>query len=118
MAWDSSRPVPWQRMFKEWLIYAAIMLIVLLFMFREQAVASLVVALIISAPLYFLFGYALAKFGYQRKSWSEVRSAAKGSGGTSKGGATEPAGPRPKPAPTSRTGGGASTRPGGKRKKR
>jgi len=120
MAWDATRPVPWQRMFKEWLLYAAIMLVVLLVLFRDQPVASLVIALVVSAPLYFLFGYVLAKFGYQRKSWSEIKSASKGSGGgdgRSTGSSSAGAGPRPKPAPTSRTG-GAPNRPGGKRKRR
>ena len=26
MGWDSSRPVPWQRLVREWLVYAAIMI--------------------------------------------------------------------------------------------
>ena len=36
MGWDSSRPVPWDRMVREWLIYVAIMLVVLLLFFRSM----------------------------------------------------------------------------------
>ena len=36
MAWDSSRPVPYRRLTKEWLIYAAIMLVVFVALFRDS----------------------------------------------------------------------------------
>ncbi len=34
VGWDSSRPVPWQRLIKEWVIYAGIMAAILLVVFR------------------------------------------------------------------------------------
>ncbi len=34
MAWESSRPVPWRRLIREWLIYAAIMAAIFLIFFR------------------------------------------------------------------------------------
>lgn len=125
MAWDASRPVPWQRMVREWLIYVAIMLVVLAWFFRDQPLIGIVAGLLVSGPLYLGFGYVLAKFGYQRKSWGEMRAQHERRGDTSPGrpgrgdGAAvdEVAGPRPKPAPTKRTGGG-SDRPGGSRKRR
>jgi glycerol kinase len=35
MAWDNTRPVPWQRLIREWLIYAAIMTAVFLVIFND-----------------------------------------------------------------------------------
>jgi len=121
MAWDSTRPVPWQRMIREWLVYVALFTVVLLIFYRDQSFVGLLAALLVSGPLYMTIGYVLAKFGYQRKTWSEMRASneqykrdRKQSGG---GGDDDVAGPRPKPAPTKRTGGG-SARPGGPRKRR
>ncbi len=36
MAWDSSRPVPWRRLIREWLIYVAIMAAIFLIFFRDD----------------------------------------------------------------------------------
>jgi hypothetical protein len=115
MAWDSSRPVPWRRMVNEWLIYVGVMFIVILIAFRDQPVIGLVAGLLVSGPLYLGFGYVLAKFGYRRKSYRELRH----QGGRPATDADDDVAPPPraKPAPTSRTG-GASGRPGGKRKRR
>ena len=117
MAWDSTRPVPWRRMVNEWLVYVAIMFVLFLFFFDNSSLVGVVAGLFISGPLYLAFGWVLAKFGYRRKSFKELRaeSAAK----ASPAGADEaaPTGPKPKPAPTSRTG-GAPARPANKRKRR
>ena len=122
MAWDSSRPVPWRRMVNEWLLYVAIMFVLFLLVFDNSSLVGVIAGLLVSGPLYLAFGYVLAKFGYRRKSFKELRaeSATKGSAGQGSSRQTDepaPAGPKPKPAPTSRTGGGSS-RPGGKRKRR
>ena len=118
MAWDASRPVPWQRMMREWLVYVAIMLVVLVLFFRDSAVIGVIAGLLVSGPLYLGFGFVLAKLGYQRKSWSEMRAESGKSGGSRRSAEPDVApGPRPKPAPTSRTGGTAG-RPGGRRKRR
>jgi hypothetical protein len=118
VAWDSSRPVPWQRLTREWLLYVGVMAVLFVLFFRDQGLVGIFAGLLVSGPLYLGFGYVLAKFGYQRKTWKELR-ADKPAGGYRSGSgeeATTP-GPKPKPAPTSRTG-GASNRPGGSRKKR
>jgi hypothetical protein len=118
MGWDANRPVPWQRMVREWLIYVAIMLVLLVIMFRDQPLIGIIAGLLVSGPLYLGFGYVLAKFGYRRKSWKELRDAtADDTADDARERSSKPAGPRPKPAPTSRTG-GATTRPGGARKRR
>lgn len=108
MAWDSTRPVPWQRLFREWLLYVGIMTAVLLVFLRSSSVIGVIAGLLISGPLYLAFGYLMAKFGYQRKTLKQLRTEAPVRG--SKQGKTssddgDVAKPRPKPAPTSRTGG-------------
>jgi len=118
MSWDSSRPVPWRRMVREWLLYVAIMLVVLLIFFRERPLIGIIAGLLVSGPLYLGIGYLLAKFGYRRKSWRELRDATGAeAAGDANARSTASASNRPKPVPTSRTG-GSSTRPGPKRKRR
>jgi hypothetical protein len=109
MAWDSSRPVPWNRLIREWLIYAVIMTAIFLLFFRGDNVAGAIAGVLISGPLYLAFGAVLAKFGYQRQRLKDIRGAARSSGdsGTSTTSGSE-TGVRPKPAPTSRTGGGGN----------
>jgi hypothetical protein len=95
-------------MIREWLVYVAIMLVVLALFFRNQSLLGVVAGLLVSGPLYLGFGYVLAKLGYQRKSWGELRSQnARGKKGTGSP-AAPAAGPRPKPAPTKRTGGASA----------
>lgn len=107
MAWDSSRPVPWNRLLREWSIYAVIMSAVFFIFFRNNNVIGAIAGVLLSGPLYLAFGAVMAKFGYSRTRLKGPRSAA-----------TEPAQPRadgtgggaarPKPAPTSRTAGGGN----------
>jgi hypothetical protein len=102
VGWDIGRPVPWRRLAKEWLIYAAIMTVVFALFFRGNGLVPILAGLLVSGPLYLAIGYALAKFGYQRKSLGELRAArpatSAGSGATSAT-ATD----RARPAPTRRT---------------
>ena len=107
MAWDSTRPVPWRRLIREWLIYVAIMAAVVLLFMRDRSTLGIFAGLLVSGPLYLLLGYVLAKFGYQRKSWTELRGEARrpsssAADDTAVGGAGVR---RAKPAPTRRTGG-------------
>lgn len=108
MAWDSTRPVPWQRLIREWLLYVGIMAALLLLFLRNSSLIGVLGGLLISGPLYLAFGYVLAKFGYQRKTLRQLRAEApvresKRSRSSTRDG--DVAKPRPKPAPTSRTGG-------------
>ncbi len=114
MAWDSSRPVPWQRLTREWLVYVAIMAVVFLLFMRDRPLIGIFAGLFASGPLYLALGYVLAKFGYQRKTLREMRTPR---AEPARAEATSAPGPRPKPAPTKRTGGG-HRRPGGSRKRR
>ena len=114
MAWDSNRPVPWKRLIKEWAIYAGIMAVILIIVFRDAGrLLPILGGLIISGPIYFLFGAVLAKFGYQRKTLSELRTPRAEPRGSST--AAEP-GARSKPAPTRRTSTGPSNRPRSKKR--
>ncbi len=120
MAWDSSRPVPWNRLIREWLIYAAIMSAVFLIFFRGDNVLGAIAGVLISGPLYLAFGATMAKFGYQRTRLKDVRGAAKNSAApvAAESTAADDPAPRPKPAPTSRTAGGGNRPKSSSRKKR
>lgn len=96
-------------------MYVAVMAVVFVLFFQDNGLIGIFAGLLVSGPLYLAFGFVLAKFGYQRKSWKELRSEPR----PERRGRDEATdtGPKPKPAPTSRTGGTAG-RPGGARKKR
>jgi hypothetical protein len=100
MPWDAKRAVPWPRLFKEWGLFAALM--VLVFALFAKAPAASYIGLAASLPLYLAFGGLLAKFGYSRKTLAELRAerAAAPSSGTSTAGSTAA---RTRPAPTKRT---------------
>ena len=105
MAWDSSRPVPWERLVREWLVYAAIMTAVFVVFFRGDNIIGAIAGVLISGPIYLVFGAVMAKFGYSRKRLKELRAESKEA--ASAPAATADVGtPRPKAAPTSRTAGG------------
>ncbi|WP_423983140.1 hypothetical protein [Ilumatobacter sp.] len=115
MRWDSSRPVPWQRLVREWLIYVGIMAALLAIFFRNSGFVGALAGLLVSGPLYLLFGFVMAKLGYQRKSLKEMK--------TPRAAKTEPTDDvetsteRRPPAPTKRTSGGGN-RPKSKPRKR
>jgi hypothetical protein len=112
VGWDASRPVPWRRLTKEWLLYAAIMAVILGIVFRSGGrLLAILAGLLISGPIYLAFGYVLAKFGYQRKTLAEMRTPR-----------ASPRDPNPtsdargKPPPTRRTSTGPSNRPKSKKR--
>ena len=111
VGWDASRPVPWRRLTREWLIYAGIMTVVFAVLMRGE-VWPIIGGLLASGPLYLALGYALAKFGYQRKTLAELR--------TPRAAASVPVSEpdaRSRPAPTRRTSAGPN-RPSTKSRKR
>ena len=118
MGWDSSRPVPWQRLVREWLVYAAIMTAVFVIFFRGNNVVGAIAGVLISGPLYLAFGAVMAKFGYQRQRLKDVRAQRSETASTANDAASEGPSGRSKPAPTSRTaGGGNRPKSSGKRKR-
>ena len=118
MRWDSSRPVPWQRLIREWLIYVGIMIAVLAIFFRDSGVVGAIAGLLVSGPLYVLFGFVMAKFGYQRRSLKEMGTpqAKSKRNGEAPGESATGAG-RGSAAPTRRTSGGGN-RPKSKPRRR
>ena len=109
MAWDSSRPVNYRRLFKEWAIYAGIMVAVALVLLRGRNPAGLIAGVALSLPLYVGFSAVMAKFGYQRKTLSEMRTPrASSSASSSSGTADATTAGRAQVKPTKRT--NASTR--------
>lgn len=121
MAWDSSRPVPWARLFKEWAVYVGLLVVLFVAFARDSSPVGIVIGLVLSLPLYVGLGAVLAKLGVRRRTLREARAEAAQRRGdataTGSGHAHASAPARPKPAPTRRTG-GASGRPGGNRKPR
>ena len=117
MAWDSTRPVAWRRLVRDWLVYAGIMSAVFVVFYRDRLSAGPFIGLLLSGPLFVGVGAVLAKLGYQRKSLRDLRSEAadrqQAAPAAAPGG-----GPRAKPAPTKRTSTGPSQskRPTGKRR--
>lgn len=125
MAWDPTRPVPWGRLFREWLVYATVMVLVFVVFLRETVTGGSVLGLAASFPMYLGFGSVLAKFGYQRKTLRDLRSAAPDrstSGGSRRSNSADEereSAIRSKPAPTRRTSTGPSQhRPANKPKRR
>lgn len=118
MAWDSTRPVPWMRLVREWLVYVAIMAAIFVVFFQDRNLTGILAGLLASGPLYLGFGYIRSKFGFDRKTLGELRAQAKESSRDDSESEPEPGlePQRPKPAPTRRTGGGTN-RPGGKRRR-
>lgn len=108
VAWDSTRPVPWRRLVREWLLYVAVMAVVFVVFFEPDDLLGVFAGLLVSGPLYLSFGAVLAKFGYQRSTWKELRSESARRSRTN--GSRPEERPRPKPAPTKRTGGGGPKR--------
>ncbi|MFK7918289.1 MAG: hypothetical protein AB8G14_09455 [Ilumatobacter sp.] len=118
MAWDSSRPVPWQRLVREWLIYVGVMAVVFALLFRNDNMVGAFAGLLISGPLYLLLGFVLAKLGYQRKSLKDMRTPqANSSKQRADSDADEGQPQKSRPAPTKRTSGGGN-RPKSKPRRR
>jgi hypothetical protein len=118
MRWDSSRPVPWQRLMREWLIYVGIMIAVLAIFFRDSGIVGAIAGLLVSGPLYVLFGFVMAKLGYQRRSLKEIGTPrAKPAKDADESGDPSTSDDRERPAPTRRTSGGGN-RPKSKPRRR
>ena len=124
MAWDSTRTVNWRRLTREWVVYAVVMAAVFVILLRDNVTAGSVVGLAATFPMYLIFGGALAKMGYQRKTLSDLRRQTpvrppRASRKASSSGDTPNATPsRTRPAPTSRTSTGPSQYRSHKPKKR
>jgi len=86
---------------REWVIYASIMTVVFLLLFRGGSTIGAIAGVLISGPLYLALGFVLAKFGYQRKTMRELR-ADRTNRATKSEQTSSPSRPA-RPAPTRRT---------------
>ena len=118
MQWDSSRPVPWKRLMREWVVYAGIMVVVFLLFFRDNGLVGALAGILVSGPLYLAVGGALAKLGYRRPTRGSSRTTGVAEPSPSGGPPAAGSAPRGRPAPTRRTTPGPSNRPGTSRKRR
>jgi hypothetical protein len=127
MGWDSSRSVPWERLVREWVLYAGIMSAIFLVFFRDNNVIGALAGVLISGPLYLAFGAVMAKFGYTRKNLKELRAqskaessdkAAKQDKKSDDSNVSSSDGPDHKPAPASRTSGGSNRPKSSSKRKR
>lgn len=109
MGWDSSRPVPWRRLTKEWAIYAVIMAIVFGLILRSTSALGSAIGLLLSLPMYLAFGAVLAKFGYRRPSFTARRGGTSATSSRSSSASSDTN--RSRPAPTRRTSTGVSQHP-------
>lgn len=112
--------MPWQRLVREWLVYAAIMTVIFVLFFSESGLIGALAGLFVSGPLYLGLGAVLAKLGYRRKTIKELRAERTSppsarSGSDDGHGST--AASRPRPAPTKRTSSGPTNRPRSKRRR-
>lgn len=100
------------------MIYALIMAAVFALFFRQNGLIGALAGLLVSGPLYLMFGAVLAKFGYQRKTITQMRKERKNPPPpTPKEEAALAAAPRRRPPPTKRTSTGPSRRPKPKRRR-
>jgi hypothetical protein len=104
-------------LFIEWAIIGVVVAVISLTM-TDNAKAGNLVAILFAGVIYVAFGAVLAKFGYARKSLTQMRAeaAAAPPRAAGKGSGTPAPGAKPKPAPTSRTSTGPSNRPQKKRR--
>ena len=109
MAWDSKRPVRWRRLLTEWAVVMVFMLIVTTFFTSNRSVGSYA-AVLVGGSIYPVFGWVLAKFGYQRTSLKEQRERASVAAAAKRAAAAPTTAGRPKPPPTRRTSTGPSQR--------
>lgn len=103
--------MPWQRLMREWLIYVGIMAAVLAIFFRDSGLVGALAGLLVSGPLYLLFGFVMAKLGYQRRSLREMgtpRAERRAASDDDDADGDRPPGERRRPAPTKRTSGGGN----------
>ena len=107
---------------RDWLLYVGIMAVVFLFVYRDDLTAGPFIGLLISGPLFLAVGAVLAKFGYQRKTFRDLRAETEAKRASEATAVAKPVGARSRPAPTRRTstgpgrgGGRGSSRPGKRR---
>jgi len=114
MAWNMANPVPWKRLIREWAVFSTICILGML-AFTDNRRVETYIAIVIGGSFYVVTYAVMAKFGFVRKSWKDLRADAAARPPRQIGRTATPS-TRQRPAPTSRTGGGGQ-RPANKRKR-
>jgi hypothetical protein len=131
MAWDSTRPIPWKRL-GLWLGVYAVLMIGLTLLTNKDDVGNVLPGIAVGVVLAALVLITLTKFGWKlpmlmskqesakvREERIAARVAARNARkGVTPAAANTTAGPRPRPAPTSRTTTGPSQHPRPKGRKK
>lgn len=73
MAWDSRRPVPWRRLLIEWLVLGVVAGSVFALVSRDNRLLN-GLSVVVGGGVYVLIAAVLAKFGYQRKTFKQLRA--------------------------------------------
>src|SRR6185312_9506441 len=115
MAWDSSRPVPWNRLLREAAIFLVLGAVIFAIFIKNTTVGSYV-GLIIGMGLYVGFSIVLAKFGYTRETMKQNRARQTSARQSARSSPAATPMSRPKPPPTKRTSTGPSNRPKSKKR--
>ena len=119
MAWDSTRPIPWKKLGFYLALYAGIV-VAFFAITKPDSLMGALPGLTIGVILAGTFMVVLIKMGWNMpmlRSREEIaeqraaRAAGRSGGSSGSGQAVDPDGPRPKPAPTSRTSTGPTQRP-------
>jgi hypothetical protein len=109
MGYDANRPVPWKRLVRETVLLIVVGSFIFLVVLKDHDSGTFV-GLVLGGTLYLLIGAFLSKFGYQRKTLSELREETKVQAAAKARKQAEVPPPRQRPAPTKRTGGGSRPR--------
>jgi hypothetical protein len=101
---DASRPVPWGRLLRLFLVYAVIANVIFFVFFRDDFGAGALVGTVMGGTAYLVISYVLVKFGWDPpmlRARANAREAAERA--STPATPTRPAAGGTKPAPTKRT---------------
>jgi hypothetical protein len=108
--YDASRPVPWARLLRLFLVYAVIANAVFLLFFRQDYGWGTIIGTVAGGVAYLAIAAMMVKFGWDppmlRARQNAADAKAKPTSSTSTSGKPAPAADRAKPAPTKRTNAG------------
>jgi hypothetical protein len=109
MRFDASRPVPWMRLARLFLVYAVIANVVFLLLFRDDFGWGVVVGTALGGLVYIGLSAFMVKLGWdppQVRARANARQASEQRAAGTGGGSVTPETSRGRPAPTRRTNAG------------
>lgn len=103
MGWDSSRPVDWKQIGRQWVVFAVVFGVIFAYSNRKELGVEMLAAYAVILGLYLVAIYAVTKMGWFQRSRPSPSVEARAIPGNDR--STPSTTPRSKPAPTKRTGG-------------